>query len=65
MLKTLLKSKNHDNLGVTISRLNDILSSLRGSGDMITTTLDNLNDVLSNTNNLIESNESTITNTLV
>ena len=31
---------------------------------MITTTLDNLNDVLSNTNNLIESNESTITNTL-
>lgn len=53
-----------DNLGVTISRLNDILASLRGSGDMITTTLDNLNDVLSNTNNLIESNESTITNTL-
>ena len=53
-----------DNLGITISRLNDILSSLRGSGDMITTTLDNLNDVLSNTNNLIESNESTITNTL-
>ena len=42
-----------DNLGITISRLNDILSSLRGSGDMITTTLDNLNDVLSNTNNLI------------
>ena len=35
-----------DNLGITISRLNDILSSLRGSGDMITTTLDNLNDVL-------------------
>ena len=27
-------------------------------------TLDNLNDVLTNTNNLIESNESTITNTL-
>ena len=53
-----------DNLGITISRLNDILSSLRGSGDMITTTLDNLNDVLSNTNNLIESNESTITSTL-
>jgi len=53
-----------DNLGITISRLNDILSSLRGSGDMITTTLDNLNDVLSNTNNLIESNEFTITNTL-
>ena len=53
-----------DNLGITISRLNDILSSLRGSGVMITTTLDNLNDVLSNTNNLIESNESTITNTL-
>lgn len=53
-----------DNLGITISRLNDILSSLRGSGDMITRTLDNLNDVLSNTNNLIESNESTITNTL-
>ena len=26
-----------DNLGITISRLNDILSSLRGSGDMITT----------------------------
>ena len=53
-----------DNLGVTISRLNDILASLRGSGDMITNTLDNLNDVLSNTNNLIESNESTITTTL-
>ena len=46
-----------DNLGVTISRLNDILSSLRGSGDMITNTLGNLNDVLSNTNNLIDNNE--------
>ena len=53
-----------DNLGVTISRLNEILASLRGSGNMITNTLDNLNDVLSNTNNLIDSNEETITNTL-
>tara|TARA_B100000900_G_C20498876_1_gene682836 strand:+ start:152 stop:1102 length:951 start_codon:yes stop_codon:yes gene_type:complete len=53
-----------DNLGVTISRLNDILASLRGSGDMITTTLDNLNNVLTNTNNLIDSNEETITSTL-
>ena len=53
-----------DNLGVTISRLNDILSSLRGSGDMITNTLGNLNDVLSNTNNLIYNNEETLTNTL-
>ena len=53
-----------DNLGVTISRLNDILSSLRGSGDMITNTLGNLNDVLSNTNNLIDNNEETLTNTL-
>ena len=53
-----------DNLGVTISRLNDILASLRGSGDMITTTLDNLNDVLTNTNNLIDTNEETITLTL-
>ena len=53
-----------DNLGVTISRLNDILASLRGSGDMITTTLDNLNDVLTNTNNLIDTNEETITSTL-
>ena len=53
-----------DNLGVTISRLNEILDGLRGSGDMITNTLDNLNDVLSNTNNLINSNEETITNTL-
>ena len=53
-----------DNLGVTISRLNDILASLRGSGDMITTTLDNLNNVLTNTNILIDSNEETITSTL-
>ena len=53
-----------DNLGVTISRLNDILSSLRGSGDMITNTLGNLNDVLSNTNTLIDNNEETLTNTL-
>tara|TARA_Y100000768_G_scaffold387678_1_gene379765 strand:- start:1679 stop:2629 length:951 start_codon:yes stop_codon:yes gene_type:complete len=53
-----------DNLGVTISRLNDILASLRGSGDMITTTLDNLNNVLTNTNNLIDTNEETITSTL-
>ena len=53
-----------DNLGVTISRLNDILSSLRGSGDMITNTLGNLNDVLTNTNDLINNNEETLTNTL-
>ena len=53
-----------DNLGVTISRLNDILASLRGSGDMITTTLDNLNNVLTNTNDLIDNNEETITKTL-
>ena len=53
-----------DNLGATISRLNDILASLRGSGDMITTTLDNLNNVLTNTNNLIDSNEETISSTL-
>ena len=53
-----------DNLGVTISRLNEILSGLRGSGDKITTTLDNLNDVLTNTNNLIDTNEETITTTL-
>ena len=53
-----------DNLGVTISRLNDILASLRGSGDMITTTLDNLNNVLTNTNDLIDDNEETITTTL-
>ena len=53
-----------DNLGVTISRLNDILSSLRGSGDMITNTLGNLNDVLTNTNDLIDNNEETLTNTL-
>ena len=53
-----------DNLGVTISRLNDILASLRGSGDMITKTLDNLNNVLTNTNDLIDNNEETITTTL-
>tara|TARA_Y100000992_G_C21223243_1_gene471573 strand:+ start:43 stop:993 length:951 start_codon:yes stop_codon:yes gene_type:complete len=53
-----------DNLGVTISRLNDILSSLRGSGDMITNTLGNLNEVLTNTNDLIDNNEETLTNTL-
>ena len=53
-----------DNLGVTISRLNDILASLRGSGDMITTTLDNLNNVLTKTNDLIDNNEETITTTL-
>ncbi len=53
-----------DNLGVTISRLNEILLSLRGSGDRISTTLDNLNQVLSNTNNLIESNETSISTTL-
>ena len=53
-----------DNLGVTISRLNDILSSLRGSGDMITNTLGNLNNVLTNTNDLIDNNEETLTNTL-
>ena len=53
-----------DNLGVTISRLNDILASLRGSGDMITITLDNLNNVLTNTNDLIDNNEETITTTL-
>ena len=53
-----------DNLGVTISRLNDILSSLRGSGDMIKNTLGNLNDVLTNTNDLIDNNEESLTNTL-
>ena len=53
-----------DNISITISRLNDLLSSLKGSGDMISNTLDNLNDVLTNSNELIESNKSTITNTL-
>jgi len=53
-----------DNLGITISRLNEILSGLRGSGDKITTTLDNLNDVLKNTNSLIDNNEETISSTL-
>jgi len=53
-----------DNISITISRLNDLLFSLKGSGDMILNTLDNLNDVLINSNELIESNKSTITNTL-
>jgi len=53
-----------DNISITISRLNDLLSSLKGSGDMISNTLENLNDVLTNSNELIESNKSTITNTL-
>ena len=53
-----------DNISITISRLNDLLSGLKGSGDKISNTLDNLNDVLTNSNELIESNKSTITNTL-
>jgi len=53
-----------DNISITISRLNDLLFSLKGSGDMILNTLDNLNDVLINSNELIESNKSTLTNTL-
>ena len=53
-----------DNISITISRLNDLLSSLKGSGDMISNTLDNLNDVLTNANELIESNKGTLTNTL-
>ncbi len=53
-----------DNISITISRLNDLLFSLKGSGDMISNTLENLNDVLTNSNELIESNKSTITNTL-
>jgi|TARA_B110000881_G_scaffold97779_1_gene85934 phospholipid/cholesterol/gamma-HCH transport system substrate-binding protein len=53
-----------DNLSITISRLNELLLSLKGSGDMISTTLNNLNLVLNNTNDLIDSNENSITNTL-
>ena len=53
-----------DNLSITIARLNDLLLSLKGSGDMISTTLNNLNNVLNNTNDLIDSNENSITKTL-
>ena len=53
-----------DNISITISRLNDLLSGLKGSGDKISNTLDNLNDVLTNANELIESNKGTLTNTL-
>jgi|TARA_B110000438_G_scaffold55972_2_gene56048 phospholipid/cholesterol/gamma-HCH transport system substrate-binding protein len=53
-----------DNLSITIGRLNDLLLSLKGSGDMISTTLNNLNSVLNNTNDLIDSNENSITKTL-
>ena len=53
-----------DNISITISRLNDLLSGLKGSGDMISNSIDNLNDVLTNANELIESNKGTLTNTL-
>ena len=52
-----------DNLSVTISRLNDLLLSLQGSGNLISSTLNNLNDVLTSTNSVIENNESNLNTT--
>ena len=53
-----------DNLSVTISRLNDLLLSLQGSGDLISKTLKNFNDVLNSTNSLINDNESGLSSTV-
>jgi len=53
-----------DNLSVTISRLNDLLLSLQGSGDLISKTLNNFNNVLNSTNSLINDNESNLTSTV-
>ncbi len=52
-----------NNLSVTISRLNDLLLSLQGSGSLISSTLNNLNDVLNSANSVIENNESNLNTT--
>ena len=52
-----------DNLSVTISRLNDLLLNLQGSGDMISLTLNNFNQVLNSTNSVIDGNKSNLDKT--
>jgi len=53
-----------DNLSVTISRLNDLLLGLQGSGNLISTTLNNLNNVLDAANSVIDTNKSNLSSTL-
>jgi len=52
-----------NNLSVTISRLNDLLLSLQGSGSLISSALNNLNDVLNSANSVIKNNESNLNTT--
>ena len=49
-----------NNLNVTITRVNEILVGLKGSGEKINTTLDDLHRTFLNVNRIMESNESNI-----
>ena len=46
-----------NNLNVTITRVNEILVGLKGSGEKINTTLDDLHRTFLNVNRIMESNE--------
>ncbi len=49
-----------NNLNVTITRINEILVGLKGSGEKINTTLDDLHRTFLNVNRIMENNESNI-----
>ncbi len=49
-----------NNLNVTITRINEILVGLKGSGEKINTTLDDLHRTFLNVNRIMESNEDNI-----
>tara|TARA_Y100001972_G_scaffold129066_1_gene193900 strand:- start:5792 stop:6730 length:939 start_codon:yes stop_codon:yes gene_type:complete len=49
-----------NNLNVTITRVNEILVGLKGSGEKINTTLDDLHRTFLNVNRIMESNENNI-----
>ncbi len=49
-----------NNLNVTITRINEILVGLKGSGEKINTTLDDLHRTFENINRIMESNEDNI-----
>ncbi len=49
-----------NNLNVTVTRINEILMGLKGSGEKINTTLDDLHRTFENVNGIMESNEKNI-----
>ncbi|XOV90948.1 MAG: MlaD family protein [Bacteroidota bacterium] len=49
-----------NNLNVTITRINEILVGLKGSGEKINTTLDDLHRTFDNVNRIMENNENNI-----